>query len=284
MATLIDSMPGILVIILVAGLLILVFFHFVYQTYSILKELINYFFKDTINRHLPFYHLSSRRKKILHQYCFYYRLLREHDKKIFEKRVQKFISIKKFIPRGGLQAITEEMKVLIAASAIQLTFGHPGIYFKHFWRILVYPDTYYSTISKKHHSGEVNLRGIIVISWKKFLEGITDRSDGVNLGIHEMAHALHFENILGSEEFRFLNDVDLEVFDNIAEKEIKRIKTGSSSFFRKYAAANRDEFFAVAVENFFERPRALHEYNPAIYNILKKILNQDMLLLLNDHV
>ena len=40
--------------------------------------------------------------------------------------------------------LLNEMKALIGGAAIQLTFGHPSIYFTHFKRILVYPDSYYS--------------------------------------------------------------------------------------------------------------------------------------------
>ena len=88
------------------------------------------------------------------------------------------------------------MKALIAGSAIQLTFGYPDVDFGHFWRILIYPDNYYSTITHRYHKGEVNIKGIIVLSWKSFKEGFADSTDGRNLGFHEMAHALRLINIV----------------------------------------------------------------------------------------
>ena len=39
--------------------------------------------------------------------------------------------------------------------------------------------------------------------------------------------------------------------------------------------ANEHEFFAVAVENFFERPQEFKNAIPELYSILSKLLNQD---------
>ena len=46
-------------------------------------------------------------------------------------------------------------------------------------------------------------------------------------------------------------------------------------FLRKYALTNKEEFFAVAVENFFERPAAFKTALPELYSILAKLLKQD---------
>ena len=93
------------------------------------------------------------------------------------------------------------MTAMIASSAIQLTFGLPKINLKHFERILIYPDEYYSTINKQYHKGEVNPRlKAIVVSWKAFVAGYADPHDGINLGLHEMAHALKLENIIKNGE------------------------------------------------------------------------------------
>lgn len=36
----------------------------------------------------------------------------------------------------------------------------------------------------------------IYISWKYFVKGFADYTDGVNVVLHEMAHALHHENFI----------------------------------------------------------------------------------------
>lgn len=207
----------------------------------------------------------------------YYMKLNDKDKLRFEKRVQQFINLKEFIPRGNLGIVTPEMKALIAGSAIQLTFGYNSIYFRHFRRILIYPDDYYSRITRKYHQGEVNLGGLIVISWSSLKEGFRSQTDGRHLGFHEMAHALRLINIVDNEEYDFYDRRIMQAFDIEAHHEIRKIVSGNDpkSLFRPSAAANLEEFFAIAVEAFFELPKEFRQHNSRLYDLLVKILRQD---------
>ena len=218
--------------------------------------------------------LSKGRRKILNKYFSYYKKLPIDEKNKFEQKVQYFIYIKEFIPRK-IPRVTEEMKVLIAACAVQLTFGYPKVFLAHFKRILVYPDNYYSTINNTHHKGEVNPRlRAIVLSWKSFVEGYIDLTDGRNLGLHEMAHALRLENNIFNGEHEFLDKHALEEWHQLATEEIKRIEIGESRMFRDYAGTNQEEFFSVAVENFFERPEKFKTQMPKLYQNLTLLLRQ----------
>lgn len=233
--------------------------------------------RDFFNRYFLILPLKPEYLHILEKKSNFYQKLNQKNKKLFEKRVNKFIAMKKFIPRGGLNKVTSEMKTLIAATAIQITFGYPAIYFEHFWRILIYPDTYYSTITKKHHYGEINLHGLIIFSWKKFVEGYQNYADGKNLALHEMAHALVVENRIRNSENNFLDNDLLKLFDNYYLREKEIIKADDNSFFRNYSTTNEHEFFSVAVENFFERPAEFYQYNPGLYAVTSRILKQDLL-------
>ncbi|HYC85145.1 MAG TPA: zinc-dependent peptidase, partial [Chryseosolibacter sp.] len=188
--------------------------------------------------------VPQRYRDILLKYFRYYQELSKADKSKFELKVCNFIYGKQFIPRN-IDVVTEEAKVLIAASAVQLTFGLPHVYLRHFNKILVYPDNYYSSITKRYHKGEVNPRfRLIVISWQAFVDGYIDTTDSVNLGLHEMAHALRLENLLRDKRSKFLRDSDLTQFDEWAH----RICSEEQLFFRPYACVNVHEFFSVAVE------------------------------------
>ena len=148
---------------------------------------------------MPF---PRKSREVLNKYFPYYISLEPREKLHFERRVHQFMGLKSFIPRN-IEEVTLEMKTLISACAVQLTFGLPKIYLRHFSKILVYPDNYYSTINQTYHKGEVNPRfGIIVISWKSFVKGYVEK-EGLNLGLHEMAHALHLENRIMNGEFDF---------------------------------------------------------------------------------
>lgn len=187
---------------------------------------------------------------------------------------------KKFIPRN-IGNVSWEMKVLISASAVQLTFGFPKVKLSHFQNILIYPDSYYSVINQTYHRGEVNPRlKAIVLSWKSFVEGYLS-PDGRNLGLHEMAHALRIENAIRNEEYQFLDPKLLADWELRATHTMEEITNGSETFFRSYGATDREEFFAVAVENFFERPVAFFEKHPLTYKTLARLLRQDPVQLEN---
>lgn len=222
--------------------------------------------------------LKNQQKQILEKYFLYYNLLNLSKKKVFEQKVSRFIASKNFIPRQ-MKDVTAEMKVLIAAAAVQLTFGLPKVYLKHFTKIVVYPDSYYSTINKKYHRGEVNpAYGIIVLSWKSFLEGYSIHKKNMkNLGIHEMAHALRLENIILNGENNFFDNKILNHWEQLAVKELNNYQQDSTHFLRSYAFENSDEFFAVAVEVFFENPSDFREHLPDLYHTLASLLNQDPL-------
>lgn len=211
---------------------------------------------------------------ILEKNFEYYRQLTPDKKQIFNMRVATFLQEKEFISRGKLE-ITEEMKILIAACAVQLTFGLSPVYLSHFNTIILYPDKYYSLLNRDYHVGEVNAGGIIVLSWKHFVEGYFYPTDALNVGLHEMAHALLLENRQYGEDF--LAPEHVQEFFLQAKVEYRKIQSGEESVLRKYAGTNVAELFAVAVETFFENPTEMLSEAPLLYNSMADLLNQDPL-------
>lgn len=223
--------------------------------------------------------LAEKYRVIINKHNSFYQKLPRDSKLLFEKKVNRFIYSKNFVPRG-IAEVTDEMESLIASSAVQLTFGLPDVTLKHFDRILVYPNDYYSAINRRYHRGEVNPRlKTIVLSWHHFVEGFANENDGMNLGLHEMAHALKFENIIENGEHHFFELEEYIKWLHMAANEITNIRNGHDSIFRKYASVNEEEFFAVSMEVYFEQPHQLFEYNPALYKTLSNLLRQDIIKL-----
>ncbi|HCT30077.1 MAG TPA: DgsA anti-repressor MtfA [Bacteroidales bacterium] len=236
------------------------------------------FLKNKLGRHLFRTKLNPVYRPYLEKYFPVLSKLNEDDKLIFESRVQKFINMKTFKTRGEIK-VTPEMKALIAGAAIQITMGYPEVYFSHFRTIIIYPDKYFSRLTRKYHQGEVNQLGVIVLSWKSFMEGFSDPRDGVNLGYHEMAHALKLQDIVANNDYSFLDTYTMRAFEKEAMKEMQIMKENpeGASFFREYSATNMNEFFAVAIENFIEKPNEFKKHNSNLYLLLAKILNFDLL-------
>lgn len=225
--------------------------------------------------------LTQEQKDFLNRFFPYYAGLSTDHQKEFEERVFFFLEDKKFIPRGNLREVPPKVKLLIAATAVKVSFGFRDFRFEHFNKVLVYPDSYYSTINQQYHFGEVNPKlGIIVLSMLNFLEGVGDPLSGRNLGIHEIAHALKLENQIhynkGSVVF---NPTRWRQYAEHANLAIEKISKGEQSIFRAYAGTNKHEFFAVALELFFEKSAELKAYNPELYQALVYLLKQDPMVL-----
>lgn len=215
----------------------------------------------------------------INKYNTFYKQLPKESKHRFEEKVKEFIYSKEFVPRN-MSKVTSEMKALIASAAVQLTFGLPDVTLLHFDKILVYPDSYYSVINRQHHKGEVNPRfGAIVVSWHAFVEGFAKPHDGINLGLHEMAHALKLENIIQNGEQHFFDLDEYTKWIALARVEIDKIRNGGETLFRKYASVDEDEFFAVCMEVYFEQPHQLLAENPELYKTLSNLLHQDTIRL-----
>lgn len=262
---------GFLFLLLLIGIIATVVFS--------VKTTFLYFWGDHYNRHWLSKPLASIHKRFIEENLTYYKRLNADEKKLFELRLRKFIDKKKFVAKGDLEEITSEMEALIGSAAIQITFGLPGIYLKSFHTIYVYPDDYYSRITSKYHQGEVNTDGIIVLSWVNFLKGYLDDTDGRNLGLHEMAHALKIEDYMVNEEFNFFDQSDVNEFTKLTRIEAQNILDGGNSLFRNYASKNDHEFFAVIIENFFERSKEFRDRHPKLYDLTVKLLNQNPLTL-----
>jgi MtfA peptidase len=167
------------------------------------------------------------------------------------------------------------MEAIISAGASHMVFNLPAESLTFFERIIVYPDDYESKITRKKHRGEVNpgMR-LIVFSWKGIQAGLK-REEGINLLIHEFAHALWLEHKLQSHLYTVLDLAFVQKFEELAHAEMERLSTNEQHFFRKYAFENLEEFFAVAVENFFERPEQLNDAMPHFYDVCTYLFKQN---------
>ncbi|SRX74875.1 zinc-dependent peptidase [Aequorivita antarctica] len=217
--------------------------------------------------------LTASQEVILqNQFVFYSKLSKKH-KKQFEHRMVKFISEKKFIGRTDL-VITEQMEVLITATACMLSFGRKNYLYPLIDFILVYPSEFYSTVNQNFHKGEFNPKErALVLSWKDFEEGFQINNDNFNLGIHEFMHAMQLESMSSRDldSIRFSKQFQ-NILKQLTKQEVKD-QLDKTKFFRSYAFTNQYEFMAVLAEYFFESPKDFEAIFPKLYNYTKKLLN-----------
>jgi Mlc titration factor MtfA (ptsG expression regulator) len=205
----------------------------------------------------------------------YYQPLSVAAKARFRQRTLDFIGSKQFIGAEGL-AITDEMKVLVSALAVQLTFGLQNYFISFFHTIRLYPSTFYSRMAGARLKGGTSESGLIQLSWADLVSGVDNPGDKINLGLHELAHALEIGVMKGSDFDQTFASY-YEFWQDQADSEFTRMHAGEKSFLRAYGGTNEHEFFAVCVEHFFEAPQEFNSRLPQIYLHLTILLNQDPL-------
>jgi len=219
--------------------------------------------------------LSPQQNDILKNHFIFFNKLSEKDKAFFEHRVASFINDKDFIGRG-IQ-ITEEMKILVASTAVMLTFGFRDFYIGLIQKIVVYPDKFYSKTNKNYHKGEFNPKlKTLVISWADFKTGYEKPKDNINLGIHEFVHAIHL-NSLNERDISstIFTDTFEELTELLAKNHLLRDELTQSHYLRNYAFTNQFEFLAVTIETFIESPQDFKLQFPEVYYKIRQMLNFD---------
>lgn len=219
--------------------------------------------------------LPNEYRAMLEEQFTFFRKLPHHRKVYFEHRVNKFINAYNFVGRDGLE-VTTDIKIKIAATSVILTFGMRRYLYNVFKTIILYPGIYASPKDGQMHKGEFNpALGVIVFSWPDFEQGLLFGNDNLNLGLHEFAHALHFESLRkrrAGASAAIYRDMYNEIMNYIADPE-NRNRLIAMNYFRDYAYTNPLEFIAVILEYFFETPVEFKQKFPELYELVRKMIN-----------
>lgn len=271
---------GYIILAILIGLLLVLIFLFIRKVITSIVdglEMIYTFFtkRPAFIHFYPFVKkLTPNQVHILNQQFIFYNRLDEKYKCYFRHRVASFIDKKEFIGKDDFLT-TDEVKVLVSATAVMLTFGFRDFMIKSIKNIIIYPTQYYSEINKVYHKGEFNPRlETLVLSWDSFLEGHIIEDDKLNLGIHEFAHAIHF-NSMNQEDINSILFVDTfnELRNKLSSNEALKTELVTSELIRSYALTNDSELLAVIIETFIETPQAFKKLFPTVYNKVKQMLN-----------
>jgi Mlc titration factor MtfA (ptsG expression regulator) len=194
--------------------------------------------------------------------------------------------------------LTDEIRVTIAAQAALLLLGFEHEYYDRLVTILVYPGAYMA-VEKRQHPGGVIEEGYsarqgeawtdkpVVLSWPDVLEGGRNPTDGKNLVFHEFAHVLDGHDLFFDGTPDLLDGQLYDTWRQVMAAEYRRhlqtIREGRFTLIDRYGAENPAEFFAVATECFFERPRPLADRHPQLYEVLRAFYKQDPAERMRDH-
>jgi len=204
----------------------------------------------------------------------YYRKLSAELRRRFIQRTYAFMLSKDF---HYVELVKQErIPFLISAVAVQITFGLNNYLLDYFRDIYIMRTNYHFGLSGIPFEGHVNSKGIY-LSWNNFEKSFHDYADGNNVGLHEMAHALTYVNFTAKRGVDNYFSKRFKEFSKTGRRIFNEMQSGKKNMLGSYAATNYHEFWAVCIENFFERSQLLKIELPDLYLELTMLLKQDPL-------
>jgi len=219
------------------------------------------------------------RAVLLDQVAFYARLP-TGKRRSFEDRVMRFLAEVRVT--GISTDVTDEDRLLVAASAVIPIFGFPAWRYRGLREVLLYP----SAINERYETagpgrgilGQVGggaMGGKVVLSRPALRQGFTNESAKTHVGIHEFVHLLDMADgaVDGVPEALLERQYAIP-WMNLMKEKIAAIHDKRSDI-NPYGGTAESEFFAVASEYFFKRPGLLKRKHPRLYAKLERIFRQD---------
>ena len=193
----------------------------------------------------------------------------------FEEQVGLFLAERRIT--GVNVEATDELRVLVAASAVTISVGWQDYDWSEVREVLLYRDSFgrdFAHGPDADSAGVAHPWGIVILSVPSLRDSFEIPDDGYHVGIHEFAHLLDVEATRFDGIPSWLSDRGIREWEQLRDREMERLQNGDSVL-DEYGAFDRVEFLAVAMEGFFERPVALRENHRRLYEMLASYLHQD---------
>lgn len=218
---------------------------------------------------------------ILEARVTYYQNLPPGEQERFAKEVLQFLG---HIRITGIKTeVTDEDRVLVAASAIIPIFAFPGWQYPNLHEVLLYPEHFdeHFDLSETNHDRRVlgmvgtgAMNNLMVLSKPSLHNGFSNKTDKHNTAIHEFVYLLDKTDgaVDGVPEL-LLDKHYVKPWLRLMHTQIQAIRDDRSDI-DPYASVSEAEFFSVASEYFFERPALFRQKHPELYALMEKIFRQ----------
>lgn len=172
-------------------------------------------------------------------------------------------------------AVTDGLRLSVAAGAALLLHGYPDWELPGTRTVLFYPghfDDAYDGSYGAGYDGMAHEQGPLIMAAPSVQESWAHPGDGNNVVLHELAHLFDFDNT-GPDGVPSLVDArSAPAWQALVRREMQKVERGTS-LLDPYAATAPSEFFAVAVEHFFEEPDALQRQHPELFEAMTALFN-----------
>lgn len=220
-------------------------------------------------------------KELLEDYVQFYKQLDETDKRLFEKRIEKFLIDVKIT---GVNAEVEDIdRLLIAAGAIIPVFSFSDWQYVNLQEVLLYPGSFNEEFDQagtdRYIAGMVGngamQHKMILTKWQ-LRQGFINNNDTHNTAIHEFVHLVDkMDGTMDGVPEIILERKYVQQWKNIMDSTTWQMKTYGSDI-NMYGATSHVEFFAVISEYFFKQPELLKTNHTEVYGMLQRIYRTSM--------
>jgi MtfA peptidase len=216
---------------------------------------------------------SGWRSILLKDYDHYQRLPAELRAR-FEDDVRLFLADTRIT---GIQTeASDELRLMVAASAVTLSLGWPDFEWDAVTEVLLYPQDFGRDYSfeVKELSGQAHAWGTVILSVPSLRESFRHPDDGYHVGLHEFTHLLDMDGGRFDGIPAGFPPARIPEWLEVVHSEMDRLLRGKSAI-DPYGGDEPAEFLAVAVEAFFELPRELRRRHAELYDMLREYFRQD---------
>lgn len=171
--------------------------------------------------------------------------------------------------------VTDEMRLSVAAGAALLLHGRPDWELPYRQTVLFYPEAFddeYAMEEEGEFDGMAHWQGPIILSARSMADSWA-KGDG-NVVLHELAHLLDYKTEFADGVPSLIDARSSVAWEALVRREMARIER-RDSVLDSYGATEPAEFFAVAVETFFEEPELLASHHAELFVALGALFNLD---------
>ena len=211
---------------------------------------------------------------ILEARCPHYHRLPPAHRRAFRQQMAIFIADKRIT--GVEMDVSDELRVLAAASAVCLTAGWPVYTWDQVTEVLLYPSEFDHDyeFDRGGISGQAHQWGVVILSAPTLLRHFARPDEGHHVGFHEFAHLLDLHRGSFDGVPSYLGTRATETWLALLAREQERLRRGDSVI-DPYGLSDTVEFFPTAVEAFLQIPSELAQWHPELYGFFAEYFRQD---------
>ncbi|MDB2462835.1 zinc-dependent peptidase, partial [Algibacter sp.] len=165
--------------------------------------------------------------------------------------------------------------VLLAASAVIPVFYFDNWQYSNLSTVLIYPDNFNKDLEfvGNHRNiaglvGTGRFKNQMILSRKALHLGFDNKTDKGNTAIHEFVHLIDkMDGEVDGVPRVLMSHTYAIPWLKLVHDEMEAINNNTSDI-RSYGGTNQQEFFAVASEYFFQRPKLFKRKHPELYKMM----------------